>query len=210
MYVLPGPFSAKAPLNRDNEKKRKHRKQRLARTKKIKIRVGTHFLLLTAFIHAVSSNKRGKFLLAADMSYLPMLDCYGKCSPFRLEASGPTEDALKILAQSGLNTVRLRLWVNPSEHTPQGWPTDDYSYANLTSVLALVRRLRDAHLDLWLSSRLFSKRPIKPLKKPETPKIKAGSVVRFPLQRWMVRSKAADKACALEQVVSFSSSTCDL
>ena len=79
-----------------------------------------------------------------------MLDCYGKCSPFRLEASGPTEDALKILAQSGLNTVRLRLWVNPSAHTPHGWPTDDYSYANLTSVLALARRLRDAHLDLWL------------------------------------------------------------
>ena len=97
--------------------------------------VGTHFLLLTVLIHAVSANKRGKFLLAADMSYLPMLDCYGKCSPFRLEASGPTEDALKILAQSGLNTVRLRLWVNPSAHTPQGWPTDDYSYANLTSVL---------------------------------------------------------------------------
>ena len=89
-------------------------------------------------------------MLSSDLSYLPLEDCYGTCSPYRATGSGPTQDAMAISSSAGLNTVRLRLWVDPSVNTTNGWPGPDYSYANLTSVLALARRAKAAGLFIWL------------------------------------------------------------
>lgn len=53
-------------------------------------------------------------------------------------------------AAAGLNSVRLRLWVDPSADTPNAWPGPDYTYANLTSVLGMARRAHVAGLAIWL------------------------------------------------------------
>jgi hypothetical protein len=90
------------------------------------------------------------FIYASDLSYLPLEDCYGSCSHFRASRSAPPEDALAISAAAGLNAVRLRLWVDPSPVTPQGWPGPDYTYANLSSVLGMARRAAKAGLGVWL------------------------------------------------------------
>ena len=44
------------------------------------------------------------------MSLLPTLDCNGTCSRYRANSSASPQDALQILADHGLNTVRLRLF----------------------------------------------------------------------------------------------------
>ena len=62
------------------------------------------------------------FILATDLSYLPMLDAYGTSSPFRAAPGGPTGDALAMAATGGATHVRLRLWVDPLAHNPSGWP----------------------------------------------------------------------------------------
>jgi len=95
---------------------------------------------------------RPPFLKALDLSYLPVLDCSGACSPFRAAAGGPAADALALAAAAGVNAVRLRLWVDPSARTASPWPPGnaDYTYANLTGVLAMARRLQAAGLLLWL------------------------------------------------------------
>lgn len=92
------------------------------------------------------------FLKALDLSYLGVLDCGGECSPFRARAGGPPVDALAQVAAAGVNAVRLRLWVNPSPRTPSPWPSDhaDYTYANLSNVAALARRVQARGLALWL------------------------------------------------------------
>lgn len=84
------------------------------------------------------------FLLASDMSYLPALDCEGTCSPFRASASGPVQDALAILASSGVNAIRVRLWVDPPGSTLQD------TYANLTHVARYALRIKAAGLAFWL------------------------------------------------------------
>jgi arabinogalactan endo-1,4-beta-galactosidase len=91
------------------------------------------------------------FLLGTDLSYLPMLDGGGAASPFRARAGGPTGDALAMAAAGGATHVRLRLWVDPLEHNPTGWPArGDDTYANLTSVLAMSARVAQAGMRVWL------------------------------------------------------------
>jgi len=94
------------------------------------------------------------FILGSDLSYLDVLDCGGTCSPFRATAGGPTGDALAMTAAGGWTHVRIRIWVDPSTHSSSPYPpgpggTDD-TYANLTGVLALSRRVHAAGLAVWL------------------------------------------------------------
>lgn len=98
---------------------------------------------------AAGAAPRG-FILASDVSYLPVLDCDGGCSPFRAQRGGPTSDGLAMLAANGATHVRLRLWVHPSPATPDGWPGPDYTYANLNGTLRMARRVAGAGMRTWL------------------------------------------------------------
>jgi len=82
---------------------------------------------------------------AADMSALAIEDCAMTCNRFRSSSSSPPEDALVILSKSSFNTVRLRVWVNP---------TSDHKEGNLTYVIALAKRAFKANLSIWLDFHL--------------------------------------------------------
>jgi len=81
------------------------------------------------------------FMRGAAMGYLPVIDCNGTCSRYRMNASTPPQDALQLLGEHGLNTVRLRLFI---------FPYPNNSYAGLPTVLAMARRARKAGLAVSL------------------------------------------------------------
>ena len=91
---------------------------------------------------AAAQQAPAAFMRGAAMGMLPTLDCNGTCSQYRANASAPTQDALQILADYGLNTVRLRLF------GPDAAPNN--SYAALDSVLAMARRAHAAGLEISL------------------------------------------------------------
>ncbi len=78
------------------------------------------------------------------MSYLPALDCEGTCSPYKRSADAQPEDALLILAASNITHVRVRIWNDPVG------PYLNDTYANLTHVAHLAKRIKAAGLSLWL------------------------------------------------------------
>ena len=82
---------------------------------------------------------------AADMSALAIEDCAMECNRFRATSSGPTLDALVILAESNFNTVRLRVWVHPLANHSEG---------NVTYVVALAKRAKAAGLSIWVDFHL--------------------------------------------------------
>lgn len=76
------------------------------------------------------------------MGSLPTLDCEGTCSRYRANATAAPQDALQILADRGLNTVRLRLF------GPDALANN--SYANLSGVLTMAKRASHAGLAISL------------------------------------------------------------
>jgi len=82
---------------------------------------------------------------AADMSALGVIDCDMACNKFRASATSPAEDALRILARAGFNTVRLRVWVNPLANHSEG---------NSTYVANMAVRTAAANLSLWIDFHL--------------------------------------------------------
>ena len=91
--------------------------------------------------HAPTSTPR-VFMRGAAMGMLPLFDCNGTCSQYRANATAAPEDALQILADYGLNTVRLRLF------GPGTFPNN--SYAALPGVLAMAKRAQSAGLAISL------------------------------------------------------------
>lgn len=81
------------------------------------------------------------FLYGADMSALPTLDCKGVCSPYKNNATSPTQDALLILKLNNINTIRLRIWNDPIS------PND---YCNLQGVLEMAKRVKELNLGFLL------------------------------------------------------------
>ncbi len=84
---------------------------------------------------------------AADMSALGVEDCALQCNRFRASAGAAPEDALRILARAGYNTVRLRVWVHPAANHSEG---------SLASVVALSARAAAANLSTWIDFHLSS------------------------------------------------------
>ena len=105
-----------------------------------------HVLLLLAVsllsLLAPVGAANASFMRGAAMGMLPLFDCYGNCSLYRANDSAPPQDALQILGDYGLNTVRLRLF------GPDAFANN--SYANLSSVLAMARRASAAGLGVSL------------------------------------------------------------
>ena len=111
--------------------------------------IGAMRPLLIAGLAALAAAR--PFILGSDLSYLPMLDAGGTDSPFRATNGGPTGDALAMTAAGGATHVRLSLWVNPLAHNPTGWPArGDDTYANLTGVLAMAKRVVANKMRVWL------------------------------------------------------------
>ena len=82
------------------------------------------------------------YIYGADMSYLNVLDCYGTCSFFKTSrSSNTTEDALLTLKNSGVNTIRMRIWNNPKYYDS----TSENEYCNLTNILHLAKRVVLVH-----------------------------------------------------------------
>jgi len=76
------------------------------------------------------------FIRAADMSYLPLIEGEGTV----YKHNNIAEDPIMTLKNAGCNTIRIRLWKNPS-----------YSHSGLTEVKTLAQRVKNAGLKVWLT-----------------------------------------------------------
>jgi arabinogalactan endo-1,4-beta-galactosidase len=76
------------------------------------------------------------FIRAADISYLPLIESEGTT----YKHNGIAENVLTTLKNAGCNTVRIRLWNNPSD-----------SHSGFTEVKALALRARQAGFKVWLT-----------------------------------------------------------
>jgi arabinogalactan endo-1,4-beta-galactosidase len=76
------------------------------------------------------------FIRAADISFLPEIESAGVV----FSNNGKTEDMLTTLKNAGCNTIRIRLWKNPTS-----------GHSGLTEVKALAARVKQAGLKVWLT-----------------------------------------------------------
>jgi arabinogalactan endo-1,4-beta-galactosidase len=76
------------------------------------------------------------FIRAADMSYLPLIESEGTI----FKKNGVAENALTTLKNAGCNTIRIRIWKNPSDN-----------HSGLTEVKALALRVKQAGMKIWLT-----------------------------------------------------------
>jgi arabinogalactan endo-1,4-beta-galactosidase len=75
------------------------------------------FLLVTNLLHAIDSLAQTEFAKGADISWLPQMEAAGYV--FR-DTTGKPQDCLYILRDLGMNTVRLRVFVNPDQDPING------------------------------------------------------------------------------------------
>lgn len=77
-----------------------------------------------------------EFVRAADMSYLPLIETEGTI----YYEDGTAKDALQTLKDAGVNTVRIRLWKDPSD-----------AHSGLAEVKTLANRVRALGMKVWLT-----------------------------------------------------------
>jgi arabinogalactan endo-1,4-beta-galactosidase len=102
------------------------------------------FILLAITLFSCSSDSstteppivEEEFIRAADMSYLPLIESEGTI----YKHNNTAEDAITTLKNAGCNTIRIRLWKNPSD-----------GHCGLAEVKALAQRVKAAGLKVWLS-----------------------------------------------------------
>ncbi|SEQ93189.1 glycoside hydrolase family 53 protein [Pedobacter rhizosphaerae] len=78
----------------------------------------------------------GTYALGADVSWLTEMEANGKKF---YNAAGEQQDLLKILKDKGINTIRLRVWVNPAS-----------GYCNTADVLAKAKRAKAMNMRLLI------------------------------------------------------------
>ncbi|HNP32955.1 MAG TPA: glycosyl hydrolase 53 family protein [Flavobacterium sp.] len=98
------------------------------------------FLLTSTLFSCSSGNNpepaQDEFVRAADMSYLPLIESEGTI----YKHNGATEDAITTLKNAGCNTIRIRLWKNPSD-----------GHCGFTEGKTLAQRVKTAGLKVWLT-----------------------------------------------------------
>ena len=100
------------------------------------------FILLAISLFSCSSSDstnpviEDNFIRAADMSFLPLIESEGTVYKHNNQA----QDAITTLKNAGCNTIRIRLWKNPSD-----------AHSRLTEVKALAQRIKQAGLKVWLT-----------------------------------------------------------
>lgn len=77
-----------------------------------------------------------EFIRGADMSFLPLIESEGT----QYKHNGLPQDALITLKNAGCNTVRIRIWVNPSAAT-----------SSLNEVRLLAERVKQLGMKVWLT-----------------------------------------------------------
>ena len=82
--------------------------------------------LLVLLMMAVSTAYAGDFVKGADIGWLPQMEASGY--KFRNQ-QGQEQDLLKILKSYGINTIRLRTWVHPSNDRGSGHNSRDETVA---------------------------------------------------------------------------------
>ena len=99
-------------------------------------------LLYTITIFSCSSDNNSHepvvddFIRGADMSYLPLIESEGTVYKHNNQA----EDAIITLKNAGCNTIRIRLWKNPSD-----------GHSGLAEVKTFAQRVKQAGLKVWLT-----------------------------------------------------------
>ncbi|HAP58794.1 MAG TPA: arabinogalactan endo-1,4-beta-galactosidase [Cytophagales bacterium] len=78
-----------------------------------------------------------EYFIGTDLSSLPEIEAAGTIF---YNTEGQLVDAVSLLKSMGMNTIRLRLWVDPQDE-----------HSGLAEVKAFAERLRSARLKLWLS-----------------------------------------------------------
>ncbi len=76
------------------------------------------------------------FIRAADVSYLPLIESEGTI----YKKNGVAQNAITTLKNAGCNTIRIRLWKNPSD-----------GHSGLTEVKTLATRVKNAGMKVWLT-----------------------------------------------------------
>nr|WP_315260943.1 glycosyl hydrolase 53 family protein [uncultured Duganella sp.] len=84
-------------------------------------------LLLTLLMAAgLAANAAEPFVKGADVGWLPQMEATG----YKFyNQQGKEQDALQILKDYGINTIRLRTWVNPSDDKASGHNSKDETVA---------------------------------------------------------------------------------
>lgn len=108
-------------------------------------RTGIFLFVLTILISCTEKTKQESppppkptaFVSAADISGFPEIEL---SDPVFFDRDGKQEDFLTILKNSGINTIRLRLWVNPENE-----------HSGFDEVKQFSQRLRDMEFRIWLA-----------------------------------------------------------
>lgn len=89
----------------------------------------TFYLLIFTLIapnNAIGQQQKNEFVKGADIGWLPQMEATG----YKFyNDNGTEEDCIKILKDHGINTVRLRTWVNPSDDPQSGHCSKDETVA---------------------------------------------------------------------------------
>lgn len=75
------------------------------------------------------------FIKGLDLSFTPMLEAYGT----KFYVNGKSDDILQIAKSKGINTIRLRIWNNPSD-----------KHSSLNEVAEFAKRIKAKGLRFWL------------------------------------------------------------
>ena len=84
------------------------------------------------------------FCIGGDVSEIPANEAYGGRY---YDLNGRQDDPLKIMAQNGFNTVRLRLFVNPE--APGGYSRE--GFCGTASTIAFAKRIKAAGMKFALN-----------------------------------------------------------
>jgi arabinogalactan endo-1,4-beta-galactosidase len=100
-------------------------------------------LVLTTFFSCSSNDENNSepivedtFIRGADMSFLPLIESEGTI----YKHNGINQDAITTLKNSGCNTIRIRLWKNPSD-----------GHSGFNEVKQLAQRVKQAGMKVWLT-----------------------------------------------------------
>src|SRR6187549_2120817 len=93
-------------------------------------------------------NKNPEFSKGADVGWLPQMEATG----YKFyDSDGKEKDCLQLLKDRGMNSIRLRVWVNPSDDKASGHCSKDETVAMAVRAQKLGMRIMiDFHYsDSW-------------------------------------------------------------
>jgi len=120
-------------------------RSKISSVRVLRIFIFAVLVLLVATVHPL---RAADFAKGADVSWLPQMEVSG--FPFE-NGAGVREDCLKILKENGINAVRLRVFVNPSQNAHSGHCSEAETVAMAVRAQGLgMRVMIDFHYsDSW-------------------------------------------------------------